>query len=1052
MKIVISESLICAIIALVSLVSHAGEKPLGKVVRPDPVPPPGGVFSVIDREKGRLPNPPLQVADRPELRLRPGLEIHCRFRLDELRKSAQELAAKEGEYLLRVDGHEAGHLSFFVRIDGSLESRLRGPVVEAGKWYDVHAAWSGQVMTMIVNGETFRQTRFGKITPGPEPFRTGRVTGAIERLEIRNPSLERLTVLAAPGDAPIQAGKPEPSGKTAFGGQFDWDGWRGRNGAICEPEHNLLTGSFPTPSAMWVSPALSADLAPYPILCLDFESVSPDCMGYLDILTDTGTGTISFQPQPGARPTIITGVLSDAWTGTLRRLALSFTGATGQIRLRQLVLADRAVGTPSFYIRSLAAGRAKLRPGREETVVAGIQNVGGEGEGITVRLTVAEGVEMLGPAEQAIPFLGMDDFDLATWRIRADRTGEHRVSVAVSSKGAKKTIRDLTLVVEPLPELPKTDYVPEPVPAKTGYLNLMHYCALWKEGTHYGWKKIEPWPERRPAIGWYDEGTPEVADWHIKYALEHGINGFIYCWYRAHLDPKIEHRLGHAIHDGLFQAKYRDLFTFTLMWENGCAEGVKDEADLLENLLPFWIQNYFTHSSYLKIDNQPVLFVWQPRRLIPQLGGPAGTKRALAKMREQCRKAGFNGLRIIACMDGVDPVLGQQIAESGWDAVSGYNLRTDAQPIGLDPAGLAYQDHADVLRRYKQIWIDRDASTGDVPDIPNVVMGRDDRGWDRIKPGKGSYIANPMAENFEAACHDAKQLVDAKPASRWDSKLVVFDNWTEFGEGHYIEPTTGTGFTFVNAIKRVFCKEWAPESATDIIPEDLGMRPPQRRYEEVRAGFGERMPWQPVRITGDLLARWEFEDKEGGPFADSSPNRCFLRSEGVSLEAGRGGKVLHCGNGGAVATVPPPFFHPGGITLSLWCKPSEAGQSDRWMVNTVDHSTHGYRLGFGNGHPVWQVPKESWSHSLRGPAPLPVNEWSHLAATFDNKVMRLYVNGKEAATMERRGFIQPGNSITIGAHSAGMDRAQFRGWLDGVRVYRRVLRAEEIATLAAGTR
>ena len=42
---------------------------------------------------------------------------------------------------------------------------------------------------------------------------------------------------------------------------------------------------------------------------------------------------------------------------------------------------------------------------------------------------------------------------------------------------------------------------PRPQPAKTDYISLMHYCALWKEGTHWGWKRIEPYPERRPAIG-----------------------------------------------------------------------------------------------------------------------------------------------------------------------------------------------------------------------------------------------------------------------------------------------------------------------------------------------------------------------------------------------------------------------------------------------------------------------------------------------------------------------------------------------------------------------
>ncbi|MBT3381565.1 MAG: hypothetical protein HN742_12730 [Lentisphaerae bacterium] len=1017
---------------------------------------------------GLAPDTTLMWADAPQLRLRSEMEIACRFRLDELRDGVQILAMKDGEYILRVDWQkEGGTLSFFVQIEGKWEPRLRGPVVKTNTWYDVHAVWSGQTLKMDVNGETFSSARSGRTNPGAESLQFGPIAGVVDLLEIRNPSLERADLLAQmPADnaerMPKQGLLPTlwrglstnnrtervPAKRTTFGGRVGWRGWTGQMGAICDVRKGVLSAAFPSPSAMLVSPPLACDLAPLPFICVEFGSVGPGWTGHIDIVTDAGTGSLSFAPQTGGRPALIPGTLSDAWTGTLRRMALSFSGGEGPITIRQLALADRPIGTPSFYIRSLAAGRAKLRPGREETIVVGIQNVGGEAEDITARLSVPGGIRILDKAKRAIPYLGMDDFDMATWRIKITRPGTFTARVAVSAKGVERLTSSLALMVEPLPDLPPADYVPKPLPAQTDYINLMHYCALWKEGTHYGWKRIEPWPSHRPAIGWYDEGTPEVADWHIKYALEHGINGFIYCWYRAHYEPEIEHKLGHAIHDGLFNAKYRDMFNFTIMWENGCAKGVKDEDDLLENLLPFWIENYFTHPSYLKIDNQPVLIVWQPRRLIPQLGGPDGTRRAFGKMRAQCRDAGFDGLRIIACMNGPDDTLGRQIAEGGWDAVTGYNLSpAGVKTAGLDPAGLAYRDHADVLSRYKQTWIDRDACTGVLPDIPNVVMGRDDRPWGRIKRGKGVYIAAPEAENFEAACRDAKELVDAKPRDRWDSKIVVFDNWTEFGEGHYIEPTTGTGFTFVNAIKRVFCTGWAPEAVTDIIPEDLGMPPPQKRYEEVRAGYGDRMPWQPVRITGDLIARWEFETREDGGLPDSSVNDCRLSCVGLELEPGRGGNVLRCGNGGATAPAPPPFFHPGGVTVAVWCKPSEADQSDRWMLNTTG-GTNGYRLGFGGGHPVWQVPRERWSHGLQGPEPLPVGEWSHVAATFDNRIMRLYVNGTEVSTLERRGFINPGDGITVGGHSADMDRARFRGCLDSVRVYRRVLPPAEIAGLA----
>ena len=153
---------------------------------------------------------------------------------------------------------------------------------------------------------------------------------------------------------------------------------------------------------MLVSPALSVDLAPYPFLCLDVDAGGRGVSGTLDFTTDNGSGSISFQPQSGGRPTVVAGTMSDAWTGKLRRLAVSFSGCAGPVKIRKVALADRPIGTPVFYIRSLAAGRAKLRPSREETVVAGIQNVGGEAEGITAKLEVPKGIKVIGGAKRNI--------------------------------------------------------------------------------------------------------------------------------------------------------------------------------------------------------------------------------------------------------------------------------------------------------------------------------------------------------------------------------------------------------------------------------------------------------------------------------------------------------------------------------------------------------------------------------------------------------------------------------------------------------------------------
>ena len=61
----------------------------------------------------------------------------------------------------------------------------------------------------------------------------------------------------------------------------------------------------------------------------------------------------------------------------------------------------------------------------------------------------------------------------------------------------------------------------------------------------------------------------------------------------------------------------------------------------MKNLLPFWIENYFKHPSYLKVDNKPVLFIYRPEFLVQDLGGVENVAKAFDQMRQACRDAGF---------------------------------------------------------------------------------------------------------------------------------------------------------------------------------------------------------------------------------------------------------------------------------------------------------------------------------------------------------------------------------------------------------------------------
>ena len=80
------------------------------------------------------------------------------------------------------------------------------------------------------------------------------------------------------------------------------------------------------------------------------------------------------------------------------------------------------------------------------------------------------------------------------------------------------------------------------------------------------------------------------------------------------------------------------------------------------------------------------------------------------------------------------------------------------------------------------------------------------------------------------------------------------------------------------------------------------------------------------------------------------------------------------------------------------------------------------------------------------PQAVPVGEWVHVIATHDNRVMRLYLNGRLVGSLDRPGaLVSSGNRLCLGAYSPGDPAHAFQGVLDEVRLYDRALTPEEVA-------
>ncbi len=370
-------------------------------------------------------------------------------------------------------------------------------------------------------------------------------------------------------------------------------------------------------------------------------------------------------------------------------------------------------------------------------------------------------------------------------------------------------------------------YVPQPNPATTDRIVAAHYYAAWKKGSaglHNGFNDLHNFPERTPLMGYYDEENPVVSDWEIKWALEHGINCFIYCWYR-----KLENmgkpvtvddlRCGHGIHEALFNAKYGDKMKFAIMFENNNRWGTTDKDDIIDNLMPFWTENYFKRKNYLIIDSKPVLLIYNPIRLEAVFKNPEEQKAAFDSCREYAKKEGFDGMIFGVC----DTSLNKEAAESallrGYDFRFGYNSGYEPD-YPMPPEEDIIKGQCEILQKRLDISPMNQLATASCFWDPTPRLSPH---W--VKMGYGFFKDYPKwylyPDNFRKLLKKMKEQTDKLPDGAWGKKIFMIDNWNEWDEGHYIAPSHEFGFRYLQAIREEFTEcDNLPDYRT---PQDMGL-------------------------------------------------------------------------------------------------------------------------------------------------------------------------------------------------------------------------------------
>ena len=401
------------------------------------------------------------------------------------------------------------------------------------------------------------------------------------------------------------------------------------------------------------------------------------------------------------------------------------------------------------------------------------------------------------------------------------------------------------------------DYVEEPKKVNSPEEVGMISCTLWTQGRQLGWKCISAFPDREPYLGYYDGEAIEVADWETKWMAEHGIDFRMYCWFGTNGTPTGNFGLP-DLAEGFNYSKYKDSMKYCIMYEN-YSSNMKYGMDELENILiPAWIECYFKDPQYLKIDNKPVISVYSLDRFLVQLGGEDGVKKGIQLIKEKCKEAGFDGAYVMLCARGIDA------SKYGFDATHVYHYG-------------ASSGSAEVQKDAMETELANGSNF-----MPVAVQGWWDEPWN-LKPGK--FVSPEDFRDLLFWIRDSYQK--RLPEGNIGKDFVILDNWNEYGEGHFLAPTTLAGFKYLDAVREVFGD--GDTTHTDEKPTEEQKKrfnvvyDTNMRAKKIQIGGGDNLPQK-------VLGEWNFDGstegwkKNGGISEDLTVVSGALKGVAVTMD------------------------------------------------------------------------------------------------------------------------------------------------------------------------
>ncbi len=214
----------------------------------------------------------------------------------------------------------------------------------------------------------------------------------------------------------------------------------------------------------------------------------------------------------------------------------------------------------------------------------------------------------------------------------------------------------------------------------------------------------------------------------------------------------------------------------------------------------------------------------------------------------------------------------------------------------------------------------------------------------------------------------------------------------------------------------------------------------------------------PASVDATAMGHWPFEEGAGAVASDKTGNGLHgTLINGPIWSAGKtAGGLTFDGINDYLQVSNSGQLSPQKVTLAVWAKPSSFANTN-WNSTLANVGLHEWSDGYyglaidTTGKPIALLNiggGEQNAYYLEGAA-ISAGQWHHLALSYDNATLRLYVDGASAGSLSIN-RIRTSNASPLLVARRGDAGYHFKGTLDDVRVFSRAMTSTDIGAIMQG--